>query len=88
MLYLGVCVGVVQSKRGLGGFRIRSSFVQRLGVVQFVFLHLGVKLSELLVALCCAGEVLDVVVTEAQQRQSCPGLNQVKERLIGSQLKK
>lgn len=74
--YLDASVGVVQCKRGLGGFRISSSSIQRLGIVQFVLLHLRVQLGELLVALSSVAEVLDVEVAETQQRQRRPGLRQ------------
>lgn len=65
---LGVTAGVVKHKRGLGGLRISTSLVQGLGMVHLVLLHLRVQLGELLVALCRAGEILDVIVAVAQQR--------------------
>lgn len=74
MWHLDVAAGVVQDKRGLGGLRVSPDFVQRLGVVQLVLLHLRVQLGELLVALHGAVEVLDVVVAEPQQRQRRSGL--------------
>lgn len=64
VLCLSVTVGVVQNKGSLGGLRISSSFVKGLCIVQFVLLHLGVQLCELLVALRSIGEVLDVIVAE------------------------
>lgn len=80
MWHLGVAAGVVQNKRGLGGLRVSSGFVQRLGVVQLVLLHLRVQLGELLVALCSAAEVLDVVVAEPQQGQRRSGLRHTNTR--------
>lgn len=65
---LGVTAGVVKSKRSLGRLWISTSFVQGLGVIHFVVLHLGVKLGELLVTFCRAAEILDVIVAVAKQR--------------------
>lgn len=74
VLYLGLAAGVVECKWSLGGLGISTSFVQGLGVVHFVLLHLRVQLRELLVALGGVGEVLDVIVAETKQRQRRPGL--------------
>lgn len=74
VLYLGVATGVVEHEGGLRGLRISTSFVQGLGVVYLVLLHLRVQLGEHLVALSSAGEILDVIVAVTQQRQRCPGL--------------
>lgn len=71
---LCVTASVVEPERGLYGLRICAGFVQRLGVVHLVLLHLWVQLRELLVALGRAAEVLDVVVAEAEQRERRPRL--------------
>lgn len=66
--------GVVQSKGSPGGLSVSTSFVEGLGVIHLVVLHLWMQLRELLVAFCRRTEVLDVVIAVTQQRQGCPGL--------------
>lgn len=70
--------GVVKSEGSFGGLGISPGFVQGLGVIHLVVLHLWVQLRELLVAFCSGAEILDVVVAVTQQRQRCPGLESTK----------
>lgn len=71
---LGVTAGVVKSEGSLGGLGISTSFVQGLGIIHLVVLHLWMQLCELLVVFCRGTEILDVIVAVTQQRQRRPGL--------------
>lgn len=71
---LCVTAGVVESEGSLGGLRIGAGFVQGLGIIDLVVLHLWMQLCELLVTFCRGAEILDVIITVTQQRQGCPGL--------------
>lgn len=48
--------------------------VESLGVVKRVLLNAGEKQGELLVAICCVGEILHVKVAVGEEGQRCAGL--------------